>query len=390
MNKMLKPTIISIGMATVMAGAAISPALGLIAQEFPTADPVLIKLILTAPSLMIIPFSFLCSYLTTKITKKSLLMAGLVIYLLSGVGAQFMNSIESLLAFRLALGAGVGLVMPLSMSLISDYFTGEERTQMMGYNSAFSNFGGIVTMMLAGYLATFGWRVPFNVYFIGLIIMILVFFFLPRGTVEKRTGNQPRKKIPLVVYGYAVSMGGVMLVYYSIATNMALYMEQNNLGGAGLAGTVISFTTVGGMTTSILLVRLQGLLKNYIIPITLLVMGIAFSILSLMNNLPLVFISVCLIGFGQGILFPVLLVKVINAVEPQQSDRAIAITSSMIFIGQFLSPILLNGIGRLVGMPTIRFEYGAIAVGLGIAIVFTFISVIRSQNSNADMQEAAS
>ncbi|WP_367946480.1 MFS transporter [Virgibacillus halodenitrificans] len=124
---MLKPTIISISMATVMAGAAISPALGLIAEAFPDASETMIKLILTAPSIMIIPFSFLSSYLTSKITKRTIIMIGLVIYLIGGVGAQLMSTIELLLAFRLFLGAGVGLVMPLSMSLINDYFKGSER-----------------------------------------------------------------------------------------------------------------------------------------------------------------------------------------------------------------------------------------------------------------------
>nr|CDQ32661.1 multidrug resistance protein D [Virgibacillus halodenitrificans] len=114
-------------MATVMAGAAISPALGLIAEAFPDASETMIKLILTAPSIMIIPFSFLSSYLTSKITKRTIIMIGLVIYLIGGVGAQLMSTIELLLAFRLFLGAGVGLVMPLSMSLINDYFKGSER-----------------------------------------------------------------------------------------------------------------------------------------------------------------------------------------------------------------------------------------------------------------------
>src|SRR5690625_418891 len=184
-NKMLKPTIISISMATVMAGAAISPALGLIAKAFPDASPTLIKLVLTTPSLMIIPFSFLSSYLTSKFTKRSIIMVGLFIYLLGGIGPQLVPNIELLILFRLILGAGVGLLMPLSMSLINDYYEGKERTQMMGYNSAFSNFGGIITMLLAGWLATFGWRVPFNVYFLGLIIFIMIFFFLPKGEVQK-------------------------------------------------------------------------------------------------------------------------------------------------------------------------------------------------------------
>jgi len=88
-------------MATVMAGAAISPALGLIAEAFPDASETVIKFILTAPSIMIIPFSFLSSYLTTKLTKRTIILMGLIIYLIGGVGAQLMSTVEWLMAFRL-------------------------------------------------------------------------------------------------------------------------------------------------------------------------------------------------------------------------------------------------------------------------------------------------
>src|SRR5699024_7923467 len=116
---------ISISMATVMAGAAISRALGLIAKTFPEASPTMIKLILTAPSILIIPFSFLSSFLTSILTKRTLIMCSLVMYLIGGIGPQLVPTIEFLLALRLILGAGVGLVVPLSMSLINDYYSGK-------------------------------------------------------------------------------------------------------------------------------------------------------------------------------------------------------------------------------------------------------------------------
>lgn len=377
-HKMLKPTILSISMATVMAGAAISPALGLIADAFPKADETMIKLILTAPSIMIIPFSFLSSYLTSKIRKRTIIIIGLFIYLFGGVVAQFAPTVEILLAFRLLLGAGVGLIMPLSMSLINDYFTGKERTQMMGYNSAFSNFGGIVTMMLAGWLSTFGWRVPFNVYFLGLIIMILIVLFLPKGEIQKPVKQEQKTRMSPAVYGYALAMGGIMLAYYSIATNMALYLQQNDIGGATLAGTVISFTTVGGMITSLLLVRLEVALKRFIIPIMLLGMGLAFLALSLTNMVSLVIISVCFVGFGQGALFPIIMLKALDHAAPHQADQAVALTSSFTFLGQFLSPIVLDNIGKIANNPTIRFQYGALAVFILIIVLMIFFFILRS------------
>src|SRR5690625_1099748 len=377
-NKMLKPTIISISMATVMAGAAISPALGLIAKAFPDASPTMIKLILTAPSIMIIPFSFLSSYLTSKLTKRTIIMIGLFIYLIGGLVPQFVPTIELLLVFRLLLGAGVGLLMPLAMSLINDYYTGKERTQMMGYNSAFSNSGGIITMLLAGWLATFGWRIPFNVYFLGLIIFILVFFFLPKGDIQEPLKHERKSKVPIAVYGYALAMGGIMLAYYSIATNMALYLEQISLGGSAIAGTVVSFTTVGGMITSLFLVQIELTFKKFVIPVMLFGMGIAFLLLTFTNNLPLVILSVCLIGFGQGSLFPIIVLKTLDSVPVHQSDRAVAITSSFTFLGQFLSPIVLDGVGKIANSPSIRFQYGTLAIAIMIIVFISTFHVLRS------------
>ena len=375
---MLKPTIISISMATVMAGAAISPALGLIAQAFPDASETMIKLILTAPSLMIIPFSFLSSFLTSKLTKRTIILIGLLIYLFGGISPQFMSSVELLLIFRLILGAGVGLLIPLAMSLINDYYTGKERTRMMGYNSAFSNIGGILTMLLAGWLATFGWRIPFNVYFLGLIIFLLVFFFLPKGEIQKPAQHERKSRMPLSVYGYAFAMGGIMLAYYSIATNMALYLEQNDFGGAALAGTVVSFTTVGGMITSLFLVQIELMFKKFVVPAMLFGMGIAFLTLAFTSNIALVLISVCFVGFGQGSLFPIIVLKALDCVPLHLADRTVAITSSFTFLGQFMSPIVLDSIGKIANSPSIRFQYGTLAVIILLIVSINSFYIIRA------------
>src|SRR5699024_1742013 len=271
---MLKSTILIIGMATVMAGAAISPALGLIEDAFPEASETTIKLILTIPSMMIVPFSFVSSYLTKIIQKRTIILIGLIIYLIGGVGPQFFTSIEMIILLRLILGVGVGLVMPMSTALINDHYTGAERTKMMGYESAFNNLGGILTMVVAGWLGTFGWRVPFNVYLLGIFIFILTYFFIPGNTLEAddETGTKS-KKLPLKVYGYSFAMGAVMLIYYTIATNIALYLKQNHIGGSDIAGIVGACTTIGGMITSMLVIQVELVLKRYIIPIMLICMA---------------------------------------------------------------------------------------------------------------------
>src|SRR5699024_5394234 len=147
----------------------------------------------------------------SKMTKRTIILIGLIIYMIGGVGPQIVSSIELLVGLRLFLVAGVGLVMPSSMSLKDDYYIVKARTHTMAYKSAISKFAPIITMLLAGWLATFAWRTPFTVYFLGLFIFILIFFFLPKGEVQKPLEHSSKTKIPLAVWGYALGMGGIML-----------------------------------------------------------------------------------------------------------------------------------------------------------------------------------
>lgn len=186
------------------------------------------------------------------------------------------------------------------------------------------------------------------------------------------------------IFGLALGACGVMLVYYAITTNMAIYLEESNLGGSEIAGIVIAFSTVGGMITSVILVRLEMLLKQYIIPVAILVMGLAFGILTITHSIPIVLLGVSLVGFGQGIVFPLVNVRALSQVDPYHSDKVIAIVSSSIYIGQFLSPIVLDGIGRIAGTPDIRFQYGVIAVGMVIA--FAIMIAIKRMKPKEKMK----
>ncbi len=140
---MLKLSILSLSLLTIMAGAAVAPGLAAIAEYFPpqTSDT-LIKLILTLPSLVIIPVSFSVGRLTGLFSKKTLLISGLVLYAIGGVGGGLVSSIEMLLLCRGLLGVAVGIIMPLSTGLIADLFKTEEHAQLLGLASSFSFLGG--------------------------------------------------------------------------------------------------------------------------------------------------------------------------------------------------------------------------------------------------------
>jgi len=226
MNKsLLKTSILSISLLTVMASAAISPALAKIFQAFPGVDPTLVKLVLTLPSLLIIPFSLLCGWLVKKVKKKYILLAGLVIYFLGGVGGGFARNITELLIIRAIFGMGVGLIIPLSTSLIADFFEGIERTKMMGYSGSVSHFGGVIFLLVSGWLACISWRFAFGVYGLTLLIFLMVLFWLQEPETKRTTGLV-KLKLPLGVYVCAVLGLLMMIAFYAAPTNLAMFIEN--------------------------------------------------------------------------------------------------------------------------------------------------------------------
>src|SRR5699024_3565092 len=148
-------------------------------------------------------------------------------------------------------------------------------------------------------------------------------------------------------YGYSIAMGAVMLIYYSIATNIALYLKENNIGGSDLAGIVGACTTIGGMLTSMLLIQVESVFRGYIIPVQLVCRSIAFLILSRADSVPLIMISLVLVGPAHGLLFPIRALRALDAPPPHLAAQPVAWGSSLTFLPQFLPPVLMDSVSTL-------------------------------------------
>ena len=115
-------TVLSISLLTVMAGAAIAPALGIIRDHFADAPDMLVQLIVSLPALFIIVTNLLFPWLCGLMKTRTLALTGLLLYVVAGAGCFFVDNIWVLLALRALLGVSVGMIMPLSTGLLAYYF----------------------------------------------------------------------------------------------------------------------------------------------------------------------------------------------------------------------------------------------------------------------------
>ena len=365
-NRTLTFAILSISMITVMASAAVSPALANISNAFPDADNNLIKTILTLPSLFIIPFSIISGYLVQRYGNKRILIIGILIYIIGGVMPAFVNTMTGLLAFRAILGCGCGLIMPVSQALIAINFQGPLKARITGYSGAASYLMGVIASFIVAPVSAIDWHYSFYIYLIAILVLILNIFFLPNDKPSGIAKSNSSKKLSPKVWWFIVGMLFINIAFYAVPANVALFMKEQQIGGNQSAGTVISGFMIAGFLAGLVLPFIRRQFRSYTIIFGISVMALGYMILSFSGTLIPVMIGAICVGFSFGVLFPSMLLLITNACSRRRSVWALSLASCAQFLGQFLSPYILQFIKNVLDLSSLRDDFVILAVVLTI------------------------
>lgn len=352
-------TILSISLLTVMAGAAIAPALGVIRKHFTEQSPLLIQLVVSLPALFIILTNLVFPQLCRLMKTRSLALAGLTLYVVAGAGAFFVDDIWVLLVFRALMGVSVGMIMPLSTGLLAYYFPPEEQASLMGLSAAMNQMGGVVATFLAGILASVSWNYAFLVYLIGLIAMILVALFLPCERLAGRGGvslSLLKRFHPSVV-----GMFLVMILFFIYPTNFAL-TASGSLSATGVTLVMVGLDVVAflvGLAFGALMKRFASQIK-YVAPIGFMA---GYLCLAAGSSLAWMLLGSALIGMANGVGVPYL--NTIGSVKAgkEAATTVMPLLSAALYLGQFLSPLVVSPAAEML-------HVSPYIVGVGIAAIY--------------------
>lgn len=119
--------------------------------------------------------------------RKPIFLIGVGLFLLGSMLSGLSQSMVQLIIFRAIQGLGAGAVLPITMTIIGDLFSIEQRARLQGLFSGVWGVSGVVGPLLGGLITdNIGWRwvffisVPFGLVSAGLI------FFLLHERVEHR------------------------------------------------------------------------------------------------------------------------------------------------------------------------------------------------------------
>ena len=369
-NKKLTDTILSMSLLTVMAGAAIAPALGVIKEHFSTSPALLVQFIVSIPALLIIITNLFFLNISRHFGTRQIALAGLMLYVLAGAGCFLADDIYVLLTLRVLLGVSVGLVMPLSTGLLAYYYPPEQQAHLMGLSAAMNQMGGVVATLLAGLLAGIGWQWAFLVYLLGVFAIVMVVRYLP----DEHLGSANKRGIPFQprqLLKFHPSVNGMlllMMIFFIYPTNFAITAHEQM--GLGLHTTTLIMVGLdliaffAGLVFGQLMQIFRTPIK-YFAPLFFLVGYLCFA---LAHGILLLLVGAVFTGVANGVGVPYL-----NTIASIKGGRNSATTvmpllSASLYLGQFLSPVIVTPLAKIVfGDSDVA---GAYKFGIVLCVIF--------------------
>lgn len=405
----------SISLTVNLPGLAITPMLGNLDRIFPHTSELEIQLLTVLPNLLIIPFVLLSGKLSLSKSKIKIVVIALVIYLASGILYFFARTMAELIAISCLLGIGCGLLIPLAAGLLADTFVGKYRMRQLGIKSGISNLALVAATYAVGWLGHGSWRLPFLVYLIPAIPLVLSVFLrgIPRSDLypaappsdlkatakaasKAAAAGTPARSIHAkapdgtsaataakVRNGFIIPRTWALIaVYFFVcyATVIVSYYTPFLMQGNGM-----SVADVGTVTAVFFLaVFLPGFVLPYIVKIcrqtTLIICSLTMAggvlLMAVSHSFALTCLAAVLVGFGYGVFQPLIYDKATQIVTiPANATLALAIVLAANYMSISATPFIVDGLRDLFD-PAHASNTFPFILNSALLAVFTMVVVI--------------
>jgi MFS family permease len=379
-------TLLILSSLTVMAGSTISPAIKSMAEFFSSTPNAafLSKLSLTIPAVAFVFVAPITGIIIDKLGRKPLLLTSLILYIIAGSSGFYLKSLYLIIAGRVILGIAVAGIMNVTLTLIADYYSGEKRNRVLGFQVAVNAFGGVIYLIVGGALADISWNCPFLVYLFPVVLIPTTIISLPepeRKGKEQNDGKQQSKdqsvthpekaenkgetKKGIIILSY-ILIFFIMLVFYTGPTQLSFYIPTvdpsvNNL----LIGLAMALVNLMAGLIGLFFKPVRRILSTQLIFIIgFSVFGTGFLILYFAKNYAIILLSAVVGGLGFGLVMPNLSLFLVSNTLEDRRGIIFSGYNAMLYLGQFLSPIVFEPIINATSLGTIFLVGSLVLFGL--------------------------
>ncbi|SHH40692.1 MFS transporter [Streptomyces sp. 3214.6] len=366
---LLRVTLLMAGSCLPILGAVlIAPVLPKMQDHFESTPgaKALVPLALTVPALALALLAPFAGVIVDRLGRKRLLIVATLLYAVFGTAPLYLDSLGAIIASRALVGVAEAAIMTCCTTLIGDYYSGPRRVKYLALQTMCASASATVFFVIGGAAGSAGWRVPFWVYAVSLVLAPLMATALPTPAARATVDELPAEAEAHRAFPWrqlrgicALTFFGAM-VFYTVPVEMSYLLDDlgvKNSGVIGLATAVSSAATVGGAVTFTRLKRSP----DPMLPAVLALCAAGFGVMFLAGNAPLLVVGAVINCVGTGMLLPALLTSAMSRLAFEDRGRGTGLFMAAFFGGEFVCPLILLAVESAVGSLA-----GAVAV-LGLA-----------------------
>jgi MFS transporter, DHA2 family, multidrug resistance protein len=167
--------------------------------------------------------------------RRGALTAGLAIMGAASLLALFADTADHLVAIRALMGVGGALVMPATLSILTNVFTdGKERARAIAVWAAFAGAGGAIGPVAGGFLLEHFWWG--SVFLVNVPVIVVAIVANRMLVPTSREPDAPR----LDLVGAALSIVGLVSLVFAIIEGQHGWSEPAVVGGFAVAAVALS------------------------------------------------------------------------------------------------------------------------------------------------------
>ena len=388
-NKALMLTILLIAFIQ-MGHLAIMPGIDRIESEaFPERSLQEVQTVMSLPNAVALITGIAAALLVRYglISKKTMVLAGIIFIALTGVSALAFNSqFWHLYLMNSFLGAGMGVYIPSTQSIMFDSFEGKKLQFLSGMQVAISNVGGIVMSVVAGLLITIVWYGGHTVMLVALPIAVMALFTIPKDEKIRPSSKNGGKitKIPGGIYYITILIFVYMIVYNVAGMNISTHIANGDIGDAATAGVASALMMAGGVVAGLLFPKVSQILRDNIFPLSLIFLFIGFTLMNLFpSSLAATLAAMAICGISLSLYMPRCIFNAAKHTDPTNSATATLLISCIApASGSFLSPVIVTNLTILLGGDSTRFRYQFTAFVCLVLASLTFAKSYRDSKKH--------
>lgn len=370
-----------VGAAVALTGVQlIAPSLPVMQDEFGLTDSqmALVNSVYLLPAAIAsIPVGLLADRLGRRVVYGS----ALILFGLCGVALVMVDDYTTFLAIRFVQGLGFAGLLPLSMTILGDAFSGVELVSAQGSRSVSMSIGDGVLPVIGGLLVGLAWYVPWlgQAAAIPLGIVVLATMTEVSAVTDARRGGRAGirdllllfKSVPVFAMQYAGFLR--MFLKFCILTFFPLFLVDVRGLTPAFAGVAIGIAALAGTAIAALAGRLARIGRPTIWVIAG-VLGMGVSLIGLVSiPWPWAILGVSIAyGAFDGMLGVFINSFVTAATGAEQRASFVSITGAIRNLAKFAGPVVFGVM--IVALPVGT----SFAVIGGLTIASTLIVMLMS------------